>query len=75
MPSDMLDCQSHRTLELEDCAHILDEKYLADYNSLCLSHWGEESSTIWRLWKIAELSAVSRPWLTINSFLLIAHHL
>ncbi|MCJ1263299.1 hypothetical protein MMC22_003169 [Lobaria immixta] len=54
---DMFECQSPSTLEPEESAHILDERSLPDHNSLYLSHWGKESSIVWKLWKIAEGSS------------------
>lgn len=53
----MFECQSPSTLEPEESAHILDERSLPDHNSLYLSHWGKESSIVWKLWKIAEGSS------------------
>lgn len=72
---DMFECQSPSTLEPEESAHILDERSLPDHNSLYLSHWGKESSIVWKLWKIAEGSSVSPPRFTNNSLLLIAYRL
>ena len=71
MLPDMFEGQPSNTLESEYHSHLLDENSLPDYNSMFLNHWGEESSIVWRLWKIAERSAVSRPWITNNSILLI----
>lgn len=36
-------------------------KYLPEYDGLCLRYWNDQKSLPWKLWTIAEKSAVSSP--------------
>lgn len=50
--------QSPNTLQFDESAHAIDDKSLPEYRLLQFRYWRDESSIAWKLWTIAEGSAV-----------------